>query len=150
MRKVGKYLTALRHSRGFGVHSPLAFDLITKVLPDKPRYYGDAKTAQIYSDRRQQRIARVILRLIARFKPTVACASPEYVKAIQVADSRIQFVDNPSEADITVSVSDKKVRIQIGHEQPHGTGPLTLHNDKDLQIVVHRQGLSPTLILTKL
>lgn len=34
-----KWLRRLRTSRGFGVHSPFAFDFITKVMCDKEAYY---------------------------------------------------------------------------------------------------------------
>ena len=54
--------TRLRHSRGFGIHSPFAFRFVTEVLCQKLPYYA---YAEIGRDRR----LRLLYRLMAEFRP---------------------------------------------------------------------------------
>lgn len=138
----------LRHSRGFGVHSPLAYELISSVLPDEPAYYGDSVIETMFSVKRQRRIARIILRLAVRFHPCTASVSPTYEPAIRLANSKITFIKGEN-ADMCISTSEGKHRIRIGHPK-EDYGPLVLDNETDLEIVVYRKGLSPTLIKTKI
>ncbi|MCM1067569.1 MAG: hypothetical protein NC418_08370 [Muribaculaceae bacterium] len=57
-----KAFTRLRHSRGFGIHSPFAFRFVTEVLCQKLPYYG---YAEIGRDTR----LRLLYRLMAEFRP---------------------------------------------------------------------------------
>lgn len=66
----------LRTSYGFGVHSPFAFDFITKVLREKDRYYPYPEAMEILDNEglltaRNIRFANLIMRISFRYKPSV-------------------------------------------------------------------------------
>lgn len=56
-----KAIRRLRHRRGFGVHSPFAFSLITKVIEENFMYYSYAEIEQIRRERLQGKLNRKIL-----------------------------------------------------------------------------------------
>ena len=60
-----------RHGRGFGVHSPFAYDLLTNTLhePRHTGYYGYRELNALGGDGRKRRLARIIFRIVARFSP---------------------------------------------------------------------------------
>ena len=143
-------LSTLRHGRGFGVHSPLAYELISSTLRDKPAYYADALTDNVLSSRRQRRIARIMLRLIARFEPATVCLSGKYLAISPFLGKKVRISEDGDAADIAM-LQDEAARlcIRVGHPA-EGHGPLILDNENDLKIVIYRKGLSPTLINTTL
>lgn len=146
-RGILRKLSTLRHGRGFGVHSPLAYELIAAVLPDRPAYYADRTIKTLYTNKRQRRMARVVVRLVARFQPHAAVA-PEFLRpAIKLADSKICFIDNTLPADMTIHQEGKILTIKLGSESENH-GPLILDNERDMRIVIFRKGLSPTLVNT--
>lgn len=56
MSRLRRYLTAPRRfnrSRGFGIHSPFAFDFVTSTLHERYRYYAYADLADIRSQSRR-------------------------------------------------------------------------------------------------
>lgn len=147
------WLTARRHGRGFGVHSPLAYELITGVLRDRPAYYGDAEIARQGVSRRQQRLARIVLRLTARFCPSTAFADPEstlYLSAAKIARKSLKTTSTASEADIAFTREGRLLKIRVGHPESPTPGPLVLTNRRDIEITIYRRGLSPVTILTHL
>lgn len=144
-----RHLSTLRHGRGFGVHSPLAYELISAVLRDRPAYYGDANIKLLYKCRRQRRTARVILRLIARFEPKTVYCHPLYAPVVSLAGSTICLIKDDDKADMTVQIESGHTIITIGQREA-GFGPLILDNENDLKIIIYRAGLSPTLINTTL
>lgn len=142
-------LSLMRHGRGFGVHSPLGYELITAVLRDKPAYYADAELKKLYKGRRDRRIARIIIRLTARFEPkTIHCAE-KFHPVIKLTGKRLEDAENKELADMAITRTDTGCTITVGKEGEH-TGPLVLDNEKDLLITVYRPGLSPTRIPTTL
>ena len=146
---IWRKLSSARHGRGFGVHSPLAYDLITAVLPDTPAYYLDANIKTMFHGRRRQRIARVILRLVSRFEPKTVCVPDNFEPLLKLIDSDIVFIKDPRHSDFTVWEEEDRVTIRVG--QPGiNTGPLVLDNEKDLKIEVFRTGLSSVFINTVL
>ena len=72
LRKIRK----IRHRKGYGVHSPFAYNLITKVIEEKSGYYayqsidGLHRTLhdKVKSNRRKYRL---LFRLVNRFKPQI-------------------------------------------------------------------------------
>ena len=144
-----RQLSMIRHSKGFGVHSPLAFEIITSVLPDKPAYYADSIINEKFRNKRQRRIARVILRLIARFKPESVFVEQLYHFVVKLADSHVKIAPEANAAYMSITTRSNLTSIRIGREEPD-CGPLILDNTSDLTITVFRKGLSPTLIRTKL
>ncbi len=62
MSSLLKIFTRLRHSRGFGIHSPFAYRFVTEVLCQTLPYYG-------YADIGHDRRLRLLYRLIVAFRP---------------------------------------------------------------------------------
>lgn len=60
-----------RHGRGFGIHSPLAYDLLTVTLhePRRTGYYAYRALNALGGDGRKRRLARIVFRLVSRFSP---------------------------------------------------------------------------------
>ncbi len=143
-------LSTLRHGLGFGVHSPLAYELITAVLPDQPPYYADTAISRAAPDKRTARIQRMVLRLVARFRPATVCCPTAWRRPVSAADSRVRFVDSPTEADMVVTTRDGGTDIRIGRPGVPDSGPLVLTNESDMTITVYRHGLSPQTINTTL
>lgn len=142
-------LSTLRHGRGFGVHSPLAYELIKTVLSDKPPYYGDRQVNELLKGKRERRIGRVVLRLVARFLPSEVYAEGEFARIVRIASPSAVLTDRADRADMVISYKRDKLEIMVGKEAA-GSGPLILTNESDLSIIVYRRGLSPTLVNTTL
>ena len=88
MSRLRRYLTAPRRfnrSRGFGIHSPFAFDFVTSTLRERYRYYAYADLADVRSharrliaesgrraDRRliSEKGMRRLFRIVCRFNPS--------------------------------------------------------------------------------
>lgn len=62
-----------RHGRGFGVHSPFAYDFITRTLREKLPYYAyeriEASCAKIDGTTLSARRIKQIFRILVRFNP---------------------------------------------------------------------------------
>ena len=67
-RSFKKYMTKgyrhVRYTKGFGVHSPYAFSLITQVINEKMYYYAydDIRRLRKYSAERRFKIKRITLK----------------------------------------------------------------------------------------
>lgn len=57
----------LRHSRGFGVHSPWAYTLITGVLREKAHYYAYGQIDKLFG--RGRKTARTVYRILLYVHP---------------------------------------------------------------------------------
>lgn len=99
-----------RATKGYGVHSPLAFRLVKNVLrpPRDVVYYGEERLAGRLSrsNRRQIRRARVLLRFVAEMHPAVVWTTPGlpelYLEAIRLAGCVVRIYDGalfPAEID---------------------------------------------------
>lgn len=90
-------------SRGFGIHSPFAYALIREVLAEKGEYYAYARLREAAAA--DFRFNSLIHRLVCRFTPEsvlVAGCDDAVNRAISMADSRIEFVADPSEAQMVI------------------------------------------------
>lgn len=106
-RKVSEAYRRWRHTRGYGVHSPFAYEVVKgAVRPGKPyRYYAyeDIDNA-LESDnrRRYRREARLLLRLAAFLGARSAFIPQHTVNAFRIAllgaDSRMKVNSSLSEA----------------------------------------------------
>lgn len=141
-------LSTIRHGRGFGVHSPIAYRLIREVLPDKPAYYGDKEIDRIFADPRSRRIARILLRLIACFEPESVYIETPYDTVPELCGCNAARLSEPNGAQLALTDAVGKITIRCG--TPDLDGPVTLDNEKDLRIVVYRKGLSECRINTTL
>lgn len=83
----------MRRSRGFGIHSPFAYDLVQNTLRERLPYY-------IYDviDKMQpchRRNLRLLVRLVCRLRPAACLVAgeiaPEAERVITCADSRVAF-----------------------------------------------------------
>lgn len=89
------FWSKIRRSRGFGIHSPFAYDLVQNTLRERKGYgYYPSDPIDCHHD------LRLILRLVARFQPRRVLVSgdvnDEIVKTVRRADSRIAFTgDTP-------------------------------------------------------
>lgn len=61
-----------RHARGFGIHSPFAFNFITRVVYEKNPYYAFIDLAQLIKKYHAEKVshAHLSFRLVMFFKPT--------------------------------------------------------------------------------
>lgn len=68
----------MRHSRGFGVHSPLAYGLVKDVLrpPRCYSYYAEEEFGRQADSARQLKRLRMMVRLLARTAPATVRVSP--------------------------------------------------------------------------
>jgi len=59
-----KHAIRFRHKRGFGVHSPFVFDLITNVIKEKAMYYDFVRLESAYKQKSKERkLNRMLFRL---------------------------------------------------------------------------------------
>lgn len=96
----------LRHTYGFGVHSPFAYMLVKEVVrPGKVAWYGyadiDAAMAGNF-DLKVRRESRMLLRLVCCLRPESVFLPlgihPAYHAALAHADSRTPILRKPKEA----------------------------------------------------
>lgn len=76
-RKIQEYLTRgvrhLKHRKGFGVHSPFAFSIITEVIEEKTPYYAYQRMRRTYNAEGRRapisfKVACLLFRLANRFR----------------------------------------------------------------------------------
>lgn len=65
-----KSVRKLKHRKGFGVHSPFAFAIITEVIEEKNPYYAYSAINRVYTNSSpiSFKVASLMLRLANRFK----------------------------------------------------------------------------------
>ncbi|MDE6854265.1 MAG: hypothetical protein K2J38_04325 [Muribaculaceae bacterium] len=87
-----------RHGKGFGIHSPFAYALITEVLRQRHPYYG-------YADISPDQRIRLLFRLVTHFRPEgvlIVSSQPRLLQgAVQRASSRVRI--GASDADFIVA-----------------------------------------------
>ena len=100
-----------RHGRGFGIHSPFAFDFITRTLRERLPYYAypklDALAAEKWQGASGQRRLRLIFRIAVRFNPATAAIVGERNAALQKVALKamrrdIDLKSSPSEAEMVI------------------------------------------------
>lgn len=93
------WLKRFRHRRGYGVHSPFAFDFITNVVYERTAYYAYGEieqpthsTQKVRAKRRcSKKVARLIFRIANRVQPqqilylTSDAFVPHYLRAVSTA-----------------------------------------------------------------
>lgn len=87
-------LNARRHSRGFGVHSPFAFEFITEVLCQPRHYYA---YAQLPRDSRQRLLHRLVVALQPKAATVVCADSALWWPAIKSAVSACRLDEETPE-----------------------------------------------------
>ena len=64
-----KWLLRIRQSKGYGVHSPFAFNFITQILYSPYSYYAFSDILQQVGHDSEQEIHQIFFRLVNHFKP---------------------------------------------------------------------------------
>lgn len=102
MQGILSCLNALRHRRGFGIHSPFAYKFITEVLCQHHAYYAYAALGHDSG-------RRLLVRLVAFFHPhkveVMAADAPSWLAAAEMADSAC--TKNIGDADFAVVDAEK-------------------------------------------
>ena len=111
-----------RASRGYGVHSPSAFKIVTRVVrpPRGTVYYGEERLYDFFStakgvSRREYERAKLLLRFVAEKQPSFVWITPKlpviYREAIGLAGCVVRILDGSayplmsSETDMVVADS---------------------------------------------
>lgn len=106
-----------RHTRGYGVHSPFGYQLVTRAIrPGHVAYYGYADIDNALSGPhigRLRREARMLLRLAAMLNPASIFmqngAHPAYQAAVRALGTRTRIIRTPKQAascDMICSLGD--------------------------------------------
>lgn len=94
-----------RASKGYGVHSPLAFRIIGNVIrpPRDVIYYGEERLAALPASWTLIRQARILLRLVAELQPAYVWCSPKlpeiFIDAIRMAGGVVRLYDGATFPD---------------------------------------------------
>lgn len=111
---IKNYIRRWRHTRGYGVHSPLAFQIVKECIRPDTRYgfYCDPYLDFEYHDDRQGlRRARLIIRLLHILRPTqvwMTGADKRLTTAIQMIMPRLRVAtrkDCPKDTDFIISLN---------------------------------------------
>lgn len=109
------YLRCLRGSRGFGVHSPFAFEFILNVLRDRHPFYAYDTIRELRNQtprglRPPQWLARLMFRISSRldYRPIVVLGDldPVLTRTLTLPSSRMSITANPSEAKALYVIAD--------------------------------------------
>lgn len=103
----GDMLQRFRHNRGYGVHSPFAYDMVTRALhPRGCAWYGYSDIENALATETNagvRREARMLLRVAALLKPDSIFlpigSHPAYHAALGAADSRMRICRHTSRLD---------------------------------------------------
>lgn len=119
IRRIITYPLRRWRTLGFGVHSPFAFTMMTKVIGERSSYSCYSGLPEnIHRDKRRR--LRLLIRLICRFHPQKVAytgADRDVIRAIRLADSRIELTDGA--ADMVVADTPDALR-------PQSISPLTV------------------------
>lgn len=158
-----------RHGRGFGIHSPFAYDFITRTLRERLPYYAYDRFEALAASQRlgvlELKRLRLIFRIAVRFNPASAIiigdrnASLQKV-ALKSVRRNVNFAPEPSDADLIIINDDsadiKSMRDKLVYIFPdtncgglstceriwsETTRGMRFDNSRGFTIIVH----SPTL-----
>ncbi len=143
-------ITRWWRSKGHGIHSPYAYRMVTEVLPERGRYYAYDRIERLPDSRR----LKLIFRLVCEFMPTTVHApgiTGTAKEVILLADPRVRFTDNPTEADLLIGIMPTELRegqaavMRIpGDKWDHYKKTLTrgmTFSNGSIRIAVNRHGL---------
>lgn len=110
-----------RHGRGFGIHSPFAYDFVTRTLRERLPYYGyddiDAAVAgSLSKSGLSTRCLRLIFRIGVRFNPATAAILGDADRDVLTATLRavrqdMKITDDPCDADFIIVSSDREFAL---------------------------------------
>lgn len=134
MQSVLTHINALRHSRGFGIHSPFAFRFVTEVLCQPLPYYA---YGMLGSDPR----LRLIHRLTAYWQPARICLlardTEPLLAAAKSARTSIETVTADMQPDMLIADDmDTDTELYLGLLAGGHTHAVVLNSDKHTRSAV--------------
>lgn len=93
---LNKSVRKLKHRKGFGVHSPFAYSIITEVIEEKLPYYAYRRMQRTYDKQAPipHKVACLLLRLANRFRcrnvAEIGCDGGYSLLPLLLTDSRLQ------------------------------------------------------------
>ena len=119
LRRLCRSYLRWRHTRGYGVHSPLAYRIVCDVLQEHDRYYAypeiDAATRS--SERgcgRCMRRARMLHRLASRFPALRAETGENLHPAMKLAVGEAKYSGSHPQASSLIAAQGDEARSVIG------------------------------------
>lgn len=100
--------------KGFGVHSPFAYSLITRTIAERGEYYAYPELRHL-AGKDFNRFS-LLFRLICRFKPSsvnIFSSDPRLESTIRFADSHIVFGNEVSDMIVIDKLSSEAETIEI-------------------------------------
>lgn len=129
-----------RHGRGFGIHSPFAYDFVTRTLRERLPYYAYSKLDALAAEKWQgvsgSARLRLIFRIAVRFNPATATVIGDRNAALQKVALKAMRRDvslnvSPSEAELVI-VNDNTPLTDVMRERAIYIFPDTAHGGKAL------------------
>ncbi|MDE6368177.1 MAG: hypothetical protein K2K94_02965 [Muribaculaceae bacterium] len=114
-----------RHGRGFGIHSPFAYDFITRTLRERLPYYAYTKLDALAASQRlgasEQRRIRLIFRITVRFNPSSVVIIGEHNASLQKVALKsvrrdINLKAPASEAALLIINDDSPIPLALRHD----------------------------------
>lgn len=142
-----------RHTRGYGVHSPLAYRLVKECIRPDARYgfYSDAHTDFAYhEDRRKKKMARMIIRMLNLLRPRrvwIQNADKPLTAAIKSSfPSMTVYACNHCPGNVDFIICDSRQPHELWGKMKNQTecGMLDLQAIEEEEV----RSLSPTLTLS--
>lgn len=102
---INKSVRRIKHRKGFGVHSPFAYSIITDVIEEKSAYYAYSRINRTYSKATpiSFKVACLLLRLANRFKARkiveIGCDGGFSLLPLILTDSRNEIVSLAKETE---------------------------------------------------
>lgn len=121
---IAKEYKRWRHGRGFGVHSPFAYNFITGTLRERLPYYAyeriEATCSTLSDITLSVKRLKLIFRIIVRFNPkyVMVCGDRNSIAerlAIKSVSRSIAMVSDPVKADVTIINDDTRLTPKKKH-----------------------------------
>lgn len=154
-KRIYVWCKRIRHRRGYGVHSPFAFGLITDVVYEQNPYYAFQKLKELRHLAKRsmmypERVDRLLFRLVNRFSPqrivevgTGAGVSLCYMAQGKVGAQCVSFTGEDASGVLEEMVDQcKNVTIVKGPLMDVLRRELSLNSNVDFLHIAHTQNFS--------
>lgn len=155
-----KFINRWRHTHGYGVHSPLAFHIITECIHPEERYayYADSYIQSMSANEEMRRRLRLMVRLINTFRVEniwMPECGKKISEIISIAYPRLRLAYGkkcPEKADFIVFFNKCNLAQRLGN-LPENDAITLLIFDKDIETLANLKSLikdthiTPTLMI---